>query len=89
MEAQIMDRKLKEKLANLCVLEQVSDEEFWIDLSTIAKEIELPVNELEELVIESEDFLINKEGKLTTRKLYREKTPFIKKLLHSFVNQID
>lgn len=67
----------------------VIDKNYWVDKKQIANALEIPIDDLQDFIKDSQFIVINKEGKLTTRKLYKEKTPFLDKLLNSIKNKID
>ncbi|WP_456437408.1 hypothetical protein [Psychroserpens sp.] len=72
-----------------CIETCVIDKNYWIDKKQIADVLEIPIDDLQDLLKNSQSIVINKEGKLTTRKLYKEKTSFLDKLLDSLKNRID
>lgn len=53
------------------------------------EDTKLSKDEIENLLKTSSFFVQNKLGKLTTRELYRKKTPFMDKLLDALKNKID
>ncbi|WP_158837808.1 hypothetical protein [Polaribacter sp. L3A8] len=67
----------------------IIDNKYWVNKQQIAKQLDISVNELQDIVKNSETIVINNEGKLTTRKLYQQKTPFLDKLLNTIKNKIE
>lgn len=72
-----------------CIESCVIDNDYWIDKQQIAEQLEVSVDAIQDLIKESETIVINAEGELTTRTLYKQKTPFFNKLLNSLKNKID
>ncbi len=62
---------------------------FWIDEQKIAKQLQTSVNTIQQIVNDSEKIVVKSDGTLTTRDLYRKKTPFFDKLLNNIKNKID
>ena len=79
---------LEEKMVE-SVLSHSEDKNCWVDLDTIVQDTKLSKDEIENLLKTSSFFVQNKLGKLTTRELYRKKTPFMDKLLDALKNKID
>ncbi|MDC8006026.1 hypothetical protein POV27_18385 [Aureisphaera galaxeae] len=62
---------------------------YWITADRIAECLEVSVQEVEQIAVQSNKVLINGQGQLTTRQLYKERTPFIGRLMDIFKNRID
>jgi len=90
LEKQVMTSKeIKEQDIVNCIENRVTDNDYWVEKQEIAKELLTSVNTIQELIQQSSTIVINAEGELTTRKLYKQKTPFFNKLLDTIKNKID
>ncbi|NQX84769.1 MAG: hypothetical protein HRT67_02405 [Flavobacteriaceae bacterium] len=72
-----------------CIESCAIDNEYWIDKEQIAKQLQVPVDVIQKIVKKSQTIVLNSEGELTTRALYKQRTPFFDKLLNSIKNKID
>ena len=81
---QIKDQDIVECIEN-CAL----DNKYWFDKKLISEQLHVSIDIIQDIVKNSNNIVINAEGALTTRKLYKQKTPFFNKLLDSIKNKID
>lgn len=72
-----------------CIENYAIDNAYWMDKQQVADELQVSVEALREIIQLSSTIVINAEGELTTRKLYKQKTPFYNKLLNTIKNKID
>ena len=90
VKKQVMTTKqIKSQDIATCIENCVIDNDYWIDKKQIAEQLEVSVDAIQDLIKESETIVINAEGELTTRALYKQKTPFFDKLINSIKNKID
>ena len=61
----------------------------WIEPETIIQLTGSTMTQYYQVIDASNNIVENKGHKITTRKLYQEKTPFYTKLINSFKNRID
>ena len=81
---QIKDQDITECIEN-CAL----DNKYWFNQTQIAAYLEVPLGAIHDSIKDSETIVINSLGELTTRELYKQKTPFLDKLMHTLKNKID
>ena len=72
-----------------CIETSADNTKYWVDKSKVVENLHIKIEDLQQLIQNSQTIVINKLGQLTTRKLYKEKTPFFDKLLDSIKNRID
>lgn len=72
-----------------CIKTCTSGNDFWVDKEQIAKQMEVSLDDIKAATENSQTIVINAEGKITTRELYRKHTPFFNKLINTFKNKID
>jgi len=85
MTANQVNGKAIEKYINTCI----SSTDFWIDQEQIANQMDVSLDEVKTVVKNSQTIVVNAEGKITTRELYRKQTPFFNKLINTLKNRID
>lgn len=81
---QIKDQDIANCIENCAV-----ENDYWIGKQELAEQLDTSVDAIQELIQQSSTIVINAEGELTTRKLYKQKTPFFNKLLDTIKNKID
>lgn len=77
-----------EEIANY-IEKNSSESSFWMDAVLLAKNLDVTRETIEKLTLSSKDMVINAQGGITTRKLYKKRTPLYKKLIDAFKNKIN
>ncbi|NQX85093.1 MAG: hypothetical protein HRT67_04195 [Flavobacteriaceae bacterium] len=81
--------QIKEQDIANCIENCAIESDYWVGKQEIAEYLHTSVDTIQELIQQSLTIVINAEGELTTRKLYKQKTPFFNKLLDTIKNKID
>lgn len=66
-----------------------NNEDYWKTIDEIAESTDISEGEILDAIDNSGLFVENSNNEYTTLELYKNKTPFITKLLNSFKNSID
>lgn len=73
-----------------CIKKEAKDDNVWVDIACVAKELKLTDAKVKDVVYNSDRIVVSKtSGFVTTRDMYRTKTPFMKKLMDNFQNKIN
>jgi len=81
---QIKDQDISECIKNCAI-----DNKYWFNQTQIAAQLEVPLDAIQDMIKDSDIIVANSLGELTTRDLYKQKTPFLDKLMHTLKNKID
>ena len=84
MTNQINDQDISE-----CIKNCAEDNKYWFNKQQIAEHLDVSLDAIQDLLKESESIVINRQGELTTRELYKQKTPFLDKLINTLKNKIE
>ena len=61
----------------------------WIDPETLANVTGTTITQISDVILNSDDFVENSKGKISTRHIYKKKTPFLRKLKDSSTGIIE
>jgi hypothetical protein len=61
----------------------------WIDPEILANETGTTISQISDVILNSEDFVENSKGKISTRQMYNKSTPFLRKLKDSSTGIIE
>jgi hypothetical protein len=65
------------------------DNTTWIDPEVLANETGTTISQISDVILNSEDFVENSKGKISTRQMYNKSTPFLRKLKDSSTGIIE
>jgi hypothetical protein len=88
-----INKNLRDKIIN--VFRSAKGEEYWLTVDEVVRLTAISVHEVIKIMTESGDFVRssyrtkNGEPLYTTRELFREKAPFMDKIIGAFKNRID
>ncbi|QTD39032.1 hypothetical protein JL193_07220 [Polaribacter batillariae] len=84
-----MINKIKDKDVVNCIEQCAVENKYWINKQEVAEKLKSSVDEIESIVLKSNNIILNGDGEITTRELYKKQTPFFNKLLDTFKNKIE
>lgn len=85
----IFKQMIREEDIAMCIEQCIVDEKYWIDKQKIADQLHITLENIEDVIEKSNIIILNNQGELTTRKLYKQNTPFLGKLLDTIKNKIE
>ena len=61
----------------------------WIEPEILANKTGTTISQISEVILNSDDFVENSKGKISTRNIYNKRTPFLRKLKDSSTGIIE
>ena len=88
-----MEKRELKRLRNLYLnsLDELNEEAKtpWIEPEILANKTGTTITQISEVIFNSDDFVENSKGKISTRNIYNKRTPFLRKLKDSSTGIIE
>jgi hypothetical protein len=88
-----MEKSELKRLRNLYLnsLDELNEEAKtpWIEPEILANKTGTTISQISEVILNSDDFVENSKGKISTRNIYNKRTPFLRKLKDSSTGIIE
>lgn len=69
--------------------ESVNESDYWKSIDEISQVSGSSATQVTQVIKNFDEFVENNNNKFTTKNLYKNKTPFFTKFIHSLKNKID
>lgn len=80
---------IKEEDIAIYIEQYTIGRDYWVSKQKLADQLHIEPESLVDIIEKSNTIVLNSQGELTTRKLYKQKTPFLGRLLDTIKNKIE
>lgn len=85
----MISNQIKDQDITECIKNCANDNKYWFNKQQIAEQLDVSLEAIQDLLKKTQTIVINGQGELTTRELYKQKTPFLDKLINTLKNKIE